>query len=518
MASDQHNTVADSSPAPTALREMLSVAGPVVATMTSYTLMTFTDKFLSSRLGPDPIYVGAQGNGNLASWVPVSIAHGTLTIINTYVAQNLGAGRPERGPAYAWNGLWIALLYWLFVLVPYAFFVPTIFRIAQLDPAQAEIATEYAQILVFGSVLTMATRSLGQYFFGMHKAGIIMIAGITANILNLFLAAMFAYGNGPRPDFGDAWLGTIMTPVVAAAHATATALDISPMGVAGSAWGTVIATGVEMLIPMAVFLSPKFNALYHTRAAWRWSTSHVKELVKLGWPGGAMFGNEMICWGFFMVYLVSHFGKVHATAGWIAHQYMALSFMPAVGISVATTAVVGKYQGMRRPDISQHRAFLGLKLAAAYMVACGICFVVFREHLIQLFVPADAAPETREALINLGSKFLIATACFQLFDAVAMTMSGALRGAGDTIVPGIATVLLSWVVIVGGGLAMVTFVPSLQSVGAWIAAAGYIFLLCCFLLGRFLTGRWKTIQLVDPAQDPASEPQLAAAAATDGIV
>ena len=56
-----------------------------------------------------------------------------------------------------------------------------------------------------------------------------------------------------------------------------------------------------------------------------------------------MFGNEMVCWGFFMVHLVSGFGPQHASAGWIAHQYMSLSFMPAVGISVACTAIVGKY-------------------------------------------------------------------------------------------------------------------------------------------------------------------------------
>src|SRR4030095_13690290 len=89
------------------LREMLTVAGPTVATMTSYTVMQFTDKWLVSRLGPE--FVGAQGNGGLAAWVPQSIAMGLFQVINTYVSQNMGAGKPERGPAYAWNGVWIAV-------------------------------------------------------------------------------------------------------------------------------------------------------------------------------------------------------------------------------------------------------------------------------------------------------------------------------------------------------------------------------------------------------------------------
>src|SRR5438876_281767 len=62
--------------------ELLRIAGPTVATMTSYTLMQFVDKWLVSRIGPDPVYVGAQGNGALAAFVPISIAMGLLTVIN----------------------------------------------------------------------------------------------------------------------------------------------------------------------------------------------------------------------------------------------------------------------------------------------------------------------------------------------------------------------------------------------------------------------------------------------------
>ena len=503
----------------TAILEMLTVAAPVVTAMTSYTLMNFTDRFLGSRLGPDPVYVGAQGNGGLASWVPISIAHGGLTIINTYVAQNVGAGRPERGPAYAWNGIWVALLYWLFVLVPYGFALPWIFKVAGLEARQAELATEFGQILVFGSILTLCTRSLSQFFFGMQRGSVIMVAGVTANIFNLFASATLAYGNGPTPDFGGSWLGVIMQHFAAAAHATAAALHIAPQGVAGSAYGTVLATLLELGIPLLVFLGPKFNRLYATRAAWRWSVAHLRDIARLGWPGGLMFGNEMICWGYFMVHLVSRFGKEHATAGWIAHSYMSLSFMPAVGISFAATALVGKYQGAQRSDLAQKRAWLATGLAVTYTCLCGVCFVIFREPMINLFVPGDATEETRAQVVRLGSQFLIATAAFQFFDGMAMVMSGALRGAGDTVFPGVATVGLSWVVIVGGGEAMVHFAPGLESLGPWIAAASYIVLLCVFLLARFLTGRWKAIKVVkDRAPDLALEPMSAAAGTTDGIM
>ncbi|NUQ53856.1 MAG: MATE family efflux transporter [Phycisphaerales bacterium] len=470
------------------LRELLAIAGPTVATMTSYTLMTFTDKWLVSRLGPE--FVGAQGNGGVAAWVPQSIAVGTLNVINSFVAQNLGAGRADRGPAYAWNGLWLSVIYWIVVLLPLAGALPGIFSSTGMDPQQATWAGEYGRILLLGSLLNLWTRGLSQFFYGMHRARVVMTAGIAANIVNLFISAVLVFGNGPVPaDLG--LFGRVCGDA-------GVALGIAPMGIAGSAWGTVIASGLEFLIPLAVFLGPKMNAAYHTRRAWRWSMSHVNDIGRVGWPAGLMFGNEMVCWAVFMVYLVSHFGREHASAGWIAHQYMSLSFMPAVGISVACQAVVGKQIGAGRPDLAESRAWLATKLAVVYMGICGVLFVVFRADLIRLFIEDGTPPDQISELVRLGSMMLIATAAFQLFDATAMVMSGALRGAGDTVFAGVATVIASWVIIVGGGFFMIRVFPGLESLGPWIAAAAYIFALCALLLGRFLTGKWKRMRLIEP--------------------
>lgn len=486
---------------------MARIALPTVATMTSYTLMTFVDKWLVSHLGPD--YVGAHGNGGLAAWLPISLAHGGLAVINTFVAQNLGAGRPDRGPAYCWNGIWLGTLYWIILLVPLGVALPWLFQTLAapahdamgLDPAQARLAATYGSILLYGAGLNLATRCISQFFFGMHRPGVVLTAGVLANVLNVYLSAVLVFGNAPPlPALG--WLGV-------AAHWAAASLSIPPMGIAGSALGTVIATAVELALPLAVFLGPNFNARCRTRAAWRPSIAHLRDILRLGTPAGVMFANEMICWTFFMVYLVSRFGRLHAAAGWIAHQYMALSFMPAVGISVAVTALVGRYQGMGRPDLAAGRAWLGVRIAAVYMGLCGAVFVLFPTPLLTLFIAPDTPPQDVAQLIRLGTAMLLATATFQLFDAIAMVLSGALRGAGDTLVPGLATVICAWTIIVGGGLFMVHRFPHLESIGAWIAVAAYIAILCAILAVRFMSGRWKRIRLVH-ADEPAGAPNPAA--------
>lgn len=468
---------ATQSPTPDASRErplieLLKIAGPTVAAMTSYTIMQFVDKLMVSRIGPDPIYVGAQGNGGLAAFVPISIVMGFLTVVNTYVSQHLGAGKPERAPAYAWNGLWIAVIAWL-LLIPYGLALPNLFGALGHDAKRIALESGYGRILIFGSIITMATRGISQYFYGMHKPSVVLIAGLTGNLTNFGMNWVLIYGH----------------------------LGAPALGVEGAAYATVIGSAVELIIPLSIFLGREHNAKYATRAAWRPSWRHLKEIARIGWPGGAMFGNEMVCWWFFMVYFVGGFGEEHSTAGWIAHQYMSLSFMPTVGIGVAITAMVGKCMGMGRPDLAAKRAHMGIGLAVAYMSACGVVFYLFRHQLVSFFIEDGTDPAVAARLISLGSAFLVATAAFQFFDAIAMTTSSALRGAGDTIYSGVATLILSWSVIVGGGYFIVTRYPELESLGPWIAAAAYITLLGIVILGRFWSGKWKRIRLVDTKQE-----------------
>jgi len=451
-----------------ALWEMAKIAAPVVATMTSYTVMQFVDKLMVSRIQPpDPVYVAAQGNGALASFVPIAVVMGLLGVINTYVSQNHGAGRPERGAAYAWNGLWLALLAQL-ALIPYALALPSLIgRLGHSEQLQA-IESRYAQILIAGAFLTMGTRGIAHFFYGLHRPMTVLVAALVGNVVNVGANYLLIYGHFGFPE----------------------------LRVNGAAVGTVIGTAVELAIPIAVFLSAKYNRLYGTRSAWRLSIAHIRDILRIGWPAAMMFGSEMICWGYFMVVLLGKFGEAQQMAGWIALQYMHLSFMPAVGLSIAVTAVVGKAMGARRPDLAARRAYLGMGVTMMYMGVCALVFVAMRQSMVGVFIAEGMEAAAREEILRIGARVMIVAAVFQLFDAMAITISAALRGAGDTVWPGVITMALAWTCIVGGGHAMIAWAPGLESLGPWIGSASYIVLLGLILTARFLLGRWKQIDLL----------------------
>ena len=487
-----------------AIAEMLHVAAPAVGTMLSYTVMQFVDLLIVSHIGGDAI--AAVGNAGVAAFLPAAAMFGVVGVINTFVSQNLGAGTPERGSSYAWNGLWLTVAVWAVVLIPFALCfaqVQALMRSVmglEIADSIAHMEVQYGRILVFGMVLTIAARGLSHFFYGVHRPWMVMVAAVVGNAVNVPLTWALVTGAWGAPE----------------------------LGVAGAAIGTVIGSGVEFALLFAMFLSPGFNSAFKTRSAWRVSGKAMGDIWRIGWPAGLMFGNEILCWWVFMSGLIAHFGVVHNTAGFIVLRYMHVSFMPAVGLSMAVTAVVGKYIGRGRHDLAAKRIRLGLGIGLVYMGTCALAMNVFREPAIRLFATWLPIEDTSGAdgfsvdeLVSLGSGLLILAAAFQLFDALAIILTGALRGAGDTLFPGIVTVILSWVLIVGLGAVLKEQAPGLGSYGPWIGAASYIIVLSVVMLGRYWSGAWRRIDLLGAAASDVArgvrQPPLAVDAG-EGVV
>ena len=353
------------------LSEVWAIAWPTVLTMTSYTVMQFVDKLMVGQVGP--LEVAAQGNGGVWAFSLIAFVLGLLTVVNTYVSQNLGAGQPEKGTDYAWAAIWLCLGIWLLFVLPYSALMGNIFDLvhdAQLDRlkqwlagasgadllhARAEEArlyklilleTQYARLLLVGALILMIGRAIHHFFFGLGRPKVVTVSAICGNLTNVLVNYALIFG-----DQGIPALGLPGVPGVA------------PLGLVGAALGTIAGTFVEAVLPLAIFLGSSLNQELGSRARWRPQLGPIKDLVKIGLPAAVQTGNEIVCWSIFMSRLIGLFGTYHQTAGWIAVTYMHLSFMPAIGLSVAVTTLVGKYVGADQPEVAIARARLGLILA-----------------------------------------------------------------------------------------------------------------------------------------------------------
>jgi MATE family multidrug resistance protein len=459
------------------IAEVWTQAWPTIVAMLSYTLMQFVDSLMVSVLGP--MAVAGQGNGGIWSWVAISCAFGILALVNTLVAQRVGAQRTQEVARYGWAGLWISLGYWLAVLVPFALVIEHAFRAMGHEPELVAIETAYARVLLGGAVITLAAKALSNFFFGLQSPKVVTVAAIAGNVVNVLANYLFIYGERGLPELG--------LPGIP---------GMPGFGVTGAAIGTLVGTAVEALIPLAIFLSRRLDRLYAIRAQWRPDRAAIVDVLRLGWPAGLQFANEMVCWALFMTVLAGGFGSEHMTAGWAAMRFVHISFMPAVGLSTAATSLVGKHVGERNLDRAVRSAHVAVGMAVLWMGACALMFVLFRHQLTDVFIDADTAADSAERIRAIGAGIFICASVFQLLDAVGIVYTGALRGAGDTLFPGLATVVLSWVVIIGGGVVMTRVYPQLESVGPWIAATAYIVVLGIVLAGRFERGGWRRLHLL----------------------
>ncbi|MBL9141212.1 MAG: MATE family efflux transporter [Phycisphaerae bacterium] len=483
-----------------ALGEFMALAWPTVLTMLSYTLMQFVDAIMVAQVGPDE--VAAQGNGGVWGFVPIAFLFGALTVVNTFVSQSLGAGRPHDVARYGWAGMWFGVGSWLVVLVPFGFILPWMFSVMGHTERVTELETSYAQVLVFGGVVTLVGKGLSNFFFGIHRPGVITVAAISGNVANIALNYVLIYGEAGLPS-----LGLPGVPGVPA------------LGLTGAAIATVLGTAVETLIPAALFLGRRMNAAYGVRAAWRPDLRAMIDLMRVGAPAGLQTGSEIFTWAIFMAVLMGRFGTEALTASWITLRYMHLAFMPAVGFSVATTSMVGRYIGAGKPDVARARVGIALKVSMLYMGLCGAAMFVFREPMLAFFAyGANTPTETAERIVALGGSIMIAAAIFQTFDAVGIVLIGALRGAGDTLWPSMVTIALSWSLIIGLGVTLVTLAPGLGPLAPWIAAAVYIAAFGAAMAWRWRSGAWRSITILRGVKAEAAlaaPPEMGIPADTD---
>ncbi|MDG2292064.1 MAG: MATE family efflux transporter, partial [Phycisphaerales bacterium] len=339
------------------------------------------------------------------------------------------------------------------------------------------------QILLLGGIFQIGGRGIHQFFFGIMRPKVVTVAVILGNIVNVVMNYILIFGEEGMSLFAIDLPGV---PGVAA------------MGIHGAALGTVCGLLVEFLIPFIVFLGPRCHREFESRSMWRPDGKSIRDLIRLGWPGSLVSGNEIVCWSIFMTMLVGLFGNDAMTAGWIVLGYMHLAFMPAVAISFAINTLVGNSIGSGNKDLAAQRTRWGVGLGVVYMTLCGLSFILFSEPMVSIFIGSDVPPEQMKSIVDIGVKMMIVAAFFQTVDAFGICYSGALRGAGDVIWPGLFLAACGWTFIIGGGWLLATELPELGAIGPWIGAAVYIIVSGIGLIWRFESGRWRSIELIDP--------------------
>ena len=383
---------------------------------------------------------------------------GAIMVVNTLVSQAFGRGDRRGCGQYLWQGIWFAVLYSA-LLLPLMPVARSVFRAFGHEDQLAGVEATYLRIMIAGAGLKLVQVVFGQFMLAIDRPMAVLVATICGVTCNAVAAWVFIYGK----------------------------MGLPPMGIRGSALGQNVGVFVEMSTLILLACRKEIRVGYFL-SDWRFRWEKFRKVLVIGLPAGGQLVADVLAWSLFSIWVMAPFGTAAMAANTFTFRYFSVSFMPAYGISTAVTALVGRYIGRGQPEVAIARARLGFKLAVGYMLACGCMFLIGRRVLLQLFT---SNPE----ILRIGSTMLVFAAIYQFFDAVYIVYNGALRGAGDTLVPALATGVLCWGVTVVGGRFIAEHFSRLGPAGPWGAATAYGMLLGVFIYTRFERGGWRKIHL-----------------------
>ncbi len=444
-------------------REVLLVAYPLILAQMSFTVQVFVDRLFLTWYSPEAV-AGAV-TGLFAVWAFVGLCIGTGEYLTTFVAQYLGAGRPERIGAAMWQGIYFALAAGA-VLASLAPLAGPVFDLAGHEPAVRVHEVTYARILLVGSTAAILMATLSTFFAGRGNTRVVLVVNIVATAVNCFFDYAWIFGNLGFP----AW------------------------GVSGAAWSTVTSQVVGTAIFLAIILKREHRRAYRTLAGWRFEPALFARFLRFGLPTGLQYSVEIGAFALFMV-LIGRIGTVELAASGIAFNLNMIVFMPMLGLGVGVSAVVGRHLGANRPEAAERTTWSAFWMSLGYMSLCGLLYVGAPGLLLAPYA-AGADPKTFPAVAEVATVLLRFIALYSIFDMMNVVFAAGLKGAGDTVHPLVLTLCLAW-----GAMLLPAYVAcELMGAGvyvAWSTATAYVVLLGLLFLRRFRTGRWRTMRVIE---------------------
>ena len=253
------------------------------------------------------------------------------------------------------------------------------------------------------------------------------------------------------------------------------------MGVAGAALAGGASFSVGAAALLAIWLRQGFR-LKHVRNKW-FRRERFARLLRIGLPAGLeMVVFQLGYFGFLM--LIGHYYGTAAFAAYgVGQSLLMVCFVVGFGFSIASATLSGQHLGAGDPAAAARSGWRSAVGAVACVGCIGLLVAAFAPQLAAFFLGDE-----RET-VRLTTVMAYMMAAMTPLMAIEFAIGGALRGAGDTRFPLIATA----VGLIGVRCGLAAAFTWLGWPVEWVYGAmiGEFLVKCGMLVARFRSGRWR---------------------------
>jgi MATE family, multidrug efflux pump len=410
-------------------RPMLALAWPVVVAELGWMFMGVVDTIMVGRVSPEAI--GAVGLGSTVFVAFAIFGMGLLLGLDTFVSQSFGAGAIEECHRWLVHGLFLALIASVPVMAA-AWMLVSLMPGWGLHPAVLAITAPYLGIVTWSTVPLLLYAALRRYLQAMNLVRPVMIALVTANLVNAVVNWILIFGH----------------------------LGFPALGTDGSAWATVAArVYLVVVLALAIGLHERGARVRLAATPLRIEARRIWRLVRLGLPAATQVTAEV---GVFAAAtaLAGQIDPIALTSHQIALNVASVTFMVPFGVASAGAVRVGQAVGRGDTHAASQAGWTAIVLGVGFMACAALAFLIVPSQIIGLFT---YDPE----VVALGISLLFVAAFFQLFDGLQTVATGVLRGLGDTRTPMLSNLAAHWLVGLPIGYTL-CFHGGWGVVGLWI--------------------------------------------------
>jgi MATE family multidrug resistance protein len=443
------------------------LAFPFMLNSAVQAVLNATDTWFIGRLSPAA--TAAIGAVYWPVLVFVLLFGGVGLSVQTVVAQACGGRRYARASQATWTALW-ASLFTVPLFIGLAMAGPRIFSPFGISDNTLALAVNYWLPRMLGAPLGIALWAVLGFFNGVGRPMVTLRVTVSVAVANAILNQWFVFGLG--------------------------------MGVSGSGWATDAAQLLGVALALVAFLGKPIRTLFRSHLTTRLRFRPLIGQLKLGLPMGVLSAADITGFALFQLMQV-RLGTIDGAASQIVMMLTSFCYMPAIGISMAGTTLVGQAIGARTLDWAAKVGNGIIVIAVTYMGLSGLVIAAAGPWIMPFFTnPSD--PQS-SAVATRGCVLLWIASGYQLFDGLNLSSGACLRGAGDVRIPSVMVLALSWGFFVPlahalsfePGAGWVDWLPQFGfgTVGGWFAALAYICCLGSMLFLRWRSGAWRGVVL-----------------------
>ena len=387
---------------------LLSMSLPMVISMAVNSLYNIVDSYFVAKISEDAMTA-------LSLVFPIqnfinAVAIGFGVGINAMIAQYLGAGRRDKADEALTQGMVLAVIHGIVMMILCIIGIPYFLRLFTTDANVIALGVRYATIVFSFSVILSVNLTFEKMNQAIGNMKITMISLLIGCVLNIILDPMIIFGIGPFPKLGIA--------------------------------GAALATGFGQCVPIVIYIAAYLKR--PKRVAFRREYLHLtrevaKRLYSIGVPAILNMALTSVLTTALNAILAA-FSQTYVLVLGIYYKLQTFLYMPANGIIQGMRPLIGYNYGAGEHRRVEQLYRLTLLLNICIMTAGMILCLTIPGKLMGAFAENPQTIQNGVTALHI--------ICFGfILSAVSVTACGALEGLGKGI-PSLLISLSRYVVLI----------------------------------------------------------------------